>query len=1113
MDHPTYSRFEPRSLDPRQQDLLRRLGRIGPGPQAFFRDACKLMAARPLDSTTHVVAHLLREVESAIRDALTPFSARAPSNKNRTEQQNHREDILAILKGLGIPDADRDAKYWLSLAGQGKESGLASRAHRNALGPPRPLNKEFEEFWHRFQGILELVLERFEDRYLVVVDALDKMLAMPSPTKDDAANLRGKIPHNYVLTNYFFSRLDTAAWLDPLREAGFFRHPPEPIELDERRVQWPSWPESQYLARMASRAPALVLEIALQIPDTKNSLVYEDLADAALALPAQLSVKLLPKLLGGMNSPYRFLLPEKLGNLVSHLARGGEVEKALGLARDLLPILCGLDTASTVRRAEVSGNRASQPPDDDLWTLDQIIGNDLPPLVEDKGIAVVALLADLLEKALATYRNPYRQAIEKDERIGSDIGNVLISALRDAANACMPAEGQEVLALLAQRPSSVFRRIELHLRRVWPDTDSEGTARLLADAEVLSDTDLWHELFLLLQERFPDLPKPTQEGYLGFVDRGANVDRWREGFELMTGKTPSPEECESFLRRWQYWCLIPIASFLRDEWKDRYDVFRQEFGEPEHPDYDTYSGVRVGPTSPKTAEELVAMSVRGLTDFLASWTPSEDWLSPSRKGLGRELASVVSEQSEHFAKDALLFQGLDPTFVRALIGGLQRAVERGMVFDWELVIELCLWAMSQPREIPGRTVLERDADPDWGWTRKAIVSLLRVGLDVGTAEIPYALRRQVWRVIEPLTEDPDPTAELEARYDDTNLDPLALPISSVRSEAMWAVIMYGLWVRRNAGQDFVMSTDTPEALGVLERHLDIASEPSLAVRSVYGSLFPWLDLLDPRWASDNRNRLFPREDELGAMREAAWSSYIVFNRPSSRMLEVLADEYSAAIERVGSTDAIAIRFANPDEHLAQHLMTYYWRGDLSLDTMQGLLARFYGKADDELRAKAMSFVGQSLQSTSGEISPEITARLRALWSARLESIRDHPEAGQRELAAFGWWFVSGKLEDDWSLSQLKEVLRLFTREKLEQDRLVAERLAELCPRYPQQCLELLRLKIDGSLELGRLWRNPARTILSTALTSDDADTRQNAQALVHRLGAKGYLEYRDLLSG
>ena len=139
--------------------------------------------------------------------------------------------------------------------------------------------------------------------------------------------------------------------------------------------------------------------------------------------------------------------------------------------------------------------------------------------------------------------------------------------------------------------------------------------------------------------------------------------------------------------------------------------------------------------------------------------------------------------------------------------------------------------MAQPREIPGRKS-EYDADTGWGWSRKAIADLLELGMTEGVAEIPYGCRDIVWRIVEPITDDPDPTPEYEARYGGTNMDPVTLSINTTRGEAMHAAMRFGVWVRRHlekSKQAWRGFEEIPQLLKVLDAHLD-PQELSLAVR-------------------------------------------------------------------------------------------------------------------------------------------------------------------------------------------------------------------------------------------------------------------------------------------
>src|SRR5271156_6750805 len=63
--------------DPRRFRIRWRLGKlVGPGPAAFYRDACDLMDdPTRLHSTSHLVGHLIREIESALRAVLSPMAS------------------------------------------------------------------------------------------------------------------------------------------------------------------------------------------------------------------------------------------------------------------------------------------------------------------------------------------------------------------------------------------------------------------------------------------------------------------------------------------------------------------------------------------------------------------------------------------------------------------------------------------------------------------------------------------------------------------------------------------------------------------------------------------------------------------------------------------------------------------------------------------------------------------------------------------------------------------------------------------------------------------------------------------------------------------------------
>ena len=100
----------------------------------------------------------------------------------------------------------------------------------------------------------------------------------------------------------------------------------------------------------------------------------------------------------------------------------------------------------------------------------------------------------------------------------------------------------------------------------------------------------------------------------------------------------------------------------------------------------------------------------------------------------------------------------------------------------------------------------------------------------------------------------------------------------------------------------------------------------------------------------------------------------------------------------------------------------------------------------------------------------------------------------------------------WSLRQLIEVVRLTGR--IELGHLVAARLAVAAQSEPRLAVEALQLLIRGDKQGWGItaWRDQLTTLLTTVSASQDSDARRIGIDVVHELGARGYREFRSLLS-
>ena len=958
---------------------------------------------------------------------------------------------------------------------------------------------------------------------------------MPTPEKvDQAIDAMQKLAANYI---YFFERNDSPDWIEPLAAKGFFKQPEPPVDHDDGMRSFPVWPESQYLARMAPKAPELVTTTFLSIPVTQNIFIHGDIVDAACALPgaqaAQLSAaeRKWIRSQGGLF----WLLPHRYADLVVHLAEVGQADEAYRLARILLEVLPDprfADASDEERRYLEPLARMPQ------WDYQETAKKLAQTLQALDPMRTLRLFAGLLQDAM-TLAEPtvgddqsdhsyiWRPAVEDHAQNLPEhsIRDVLVAATREIAAATVAADAratQTVVAELESRMRSIFRRIALYLLAEHGESAKDLALSRVASWDNLSDLGVRHEYARLAGIYFSQVKEQDRLALLEHLRTPPAIENFKRNSIFLYGREPTDEELRNVQDGIELKRLAVLKNGLPTEWKARYEELEDRYGAPEHPDFGAYSTGWVGSSSPKTLEELSLMEVPDLLRYLGSWRPpSGQMFNDTYEGLGRQLAGAVAADPGKYAVDAPRFAELDPTYARSLIDGLEQALLSNKAFDWAPVLELARAVVTQPRaqqekHDPGGWA---DRDPGWRWARGSVAHLLGEAFLRTSGGIPIEHRALVWQILEPLTNDPEPDLEDEARLGGTNMDPLSLSINTNRGKAMHAAIRFGLWVRRHdqadhpereaAGFDAIA-----ELRDVLDAHLDPERDPSQAIRAVYGERLPWLVLLDPAWVKGSLERLFPNDPKQALLRAAVWETYLV-NALYDNVFDVLEPEYHRAVADLGAgTESDGRRrFVDPAGKLAEHLIVLYWRGRITWNSHNNMLQGFFDRAPEKARVHAMEFIGRSLWRGETPLQADQQERLRDLWRRRFEVFEAERAPNRNEVGTFGWWFASsGKLSDDWLIHELLRLLESGA--AVEADHLVIERLAGLASTKPFEAVRATHLMITIRPEAHFLLmtNEPLRRIVSAALVADDDRARSEAKDLMNELAAKGYRGLDDIAS-
>jgi hypothetical protein len=928
---------------------------------------------------------------------------------------------------------------------------------------------------------------------------------------------------------YFFERLDNPEWVAPLSERGFFENPPPPIAAPEPGyVRFPPWPEGRYLARMASSAPEDVAGVLITMGSSENPTVTRLLLEAVASLPESKAAGLAGQVRVWIAGPHADFYADDAATVALHLVNAGEVRSAIEIVSSLLQVLpdprLSEKRVSTEKAFRLTPEASSRLSD---WEYKRVVDQVLEPLVDAGGLDAVRKFSALLDDALrlsrwedevrdetkGDYSYIWRPAIE-DHSQNSETGvkSILVIAVRDAALRYASGGASEVDAVIndLEQGSTTHTRIALH---VLANTDHGGelASDRIADRDLFDDHRIRHEYANLLRSRFKHVGEDAQNRVIEWIESGPDVDWYRERRIERDGTEPSEDDVRRYADLWRRDRYSYIVDSLGGSTADRYRDLVQAYGEPEHPDFTSWSASWVGPESPVEQEELLQMSPPEVADLLRRWRPDDDsegHFGPSIEGLGRIFSGVVVARPADYAAEAGRLVDVDPTYVRELFSGLEQALAKGEAFSWEEPLRLASWVSQQPFE-PDDDVSYRDRDPGWRWCRRQIASLLRSGLSAKENGILPELRELVWEVIARLIDDPNPSPEHEARYGGDNMDPLTLSLNTNRGEAMHAAIEYALWVHRDIearGGDVSSGFELiPEVRTLLERHLDLSVEPSHAVRAVYGRWLPWLVLLDDAWTAASLRVIFPAAPEAIAYADTAWSTYVTWCPPYDSAFRVLRPQYEDAVQRVPSgRKAGSSQRASVDAKLGEHLVTFFWRGPVDRD----LLERFFERADDELAAAVLAFVGRVLRNTPGDLSPPILRRMEELFEWRLAVGESAPEHHQLELRSFGIWFSSGTLEETWALETLRKTVDLAGAPTL--GHLVVERLVDVARRNPVAAVDLLAGMLARPEnewdDVG--WRDPVEKVLSIARDSGVPEAVQSMREIVDHYVRRGRNEFR-----
>ncbi|MHA1360456.1 MAG: hypothetical protein ACTSRC_20220 [Candidatus Helarchaeota archaeon] len=917
------------------------------------------------------------------------------------------------------------------------------------------------EFHNNFSN-LETILLYFLKPTKKTLDELDLILGKKIPSNEDLNKLKELLIHpRYVY--HFFSQVSSPEWFIPLKEAGFFSSPPQAYYEQGKPLMLRSWPQVNYLKKISKVQPDEIIHIIKNNAKLNNPRVLGQLVDCLSLIPAEKGKKIVKLIKNWIKNLYSSFLTQKISKLSVKFCKEGEGDVALDLMKNLLEIK-GRNPDKIVEIID---------PHHDLRVIQGILNEDLPEILKKKPCETLEMLCDILFNQLKRegYNSAqdydastvWRSVIEDHPQNSTNIEllNILVDAIRDGFESLGKIKEdtfKKCYSILSKYRFFIFKRLKMHLMRIFPNLLSGEINELFSNKDSYEEPLLCYEFYHLLEQQYKGLPNELRKEIWEWITEGPDLEKFQINYRKKKGTMPSQSIIQSRKENWQLRRLSAIKNDLDEEKRQLWEDLINRHGEPEHLDFGFYVTSSIGPLSPIEKQDLEKLSPSEIINYLKKWEPLERPDGVDKWGLAREFEKIVVDDPSSFIEKIDEIKDLDLIFIYYFFSGLRGSIKSKIQFNWEPLILFCIEIMENKHY--QKDISEIELFDGWVGVKRVMGWLLGDGLGVAI-NLPIEFRNDIWKLIEKLIQDEDPTLDDEKRYLH-NFDYNNFAINTVRGIGFDLIGSYAMWCARNLNSpngDRLVQEVKIELLKVLKPE----NEPVVSLRAVIGKYLTFLHGMNSQWVKNHLDLFFPNENKLRNHRRVLWEGYIKFSRLFRSTYIDLHSIYADLTEKL-----VSPKISNSaKEHLAVHLLKAYLNELETLDE-NSLVHRFFERAPDEIKHHFMWAIGKMLEtlekSNETNDNKQLFIKLvKNLWNWRIERIMQKNGSSKktRELGLFGFWFIKYQFESSWAIKQILTVLEMSNGD-IEFSSEVVNKLESYLGDYPLEVMKSLTLILKGT---------------------------------------------------
>lgn len=919
---------------------------------------------------------------------------------------------------------------------------------------------------------------------------------------------------------YFFSRLENPLWLKPLAERGCFKHPPRSLRFDDGTIQFPYWPEIQYLKNVCREVPDEVINLVMDLPEIDNPVVYDGILDIALQLPGKQSVKLKDKMLEYANMDHQ-LSRHKYAELLAHWTAENQTSAALELAKVLV--------AFTASPQSTDQEMFPDPlPQMDLWDYRDLMFGGVRPLAEKEPYQIALVLIDATANMIRLQTHPidldkeedgselWCQQLNESDDDYEDPQETLVHTLTFTCKKVFEKAHDRITDLdqiLRKQQWKIFKRLRQHLYAQYPNEGTKPWIRELIlereDYHQLQHSYEFQQMIRSASKHFGEtlLTKEERKQIFNAVCTGPskkNYQEWR-------GDAFTEADFQEHQRHFHRMQLLPFAPVLFGKYKTYFQ--KLEGGTEDQVSDEDYALIiekryDVINRSPRSSKDLANLTDEDLFNYINEWE-DEDRFYRNDKLIRTNIETLAEEFQTVFTKsiipdpNRLRFwmenrEKIErPIYVRMIIKAIAAQVKAKNFDNLNEWLTFSKWGLSyfdQKHKSNYEGSDKSRENPDWSSARRAICDFISTCLEEDV-DVPITSRKQLATLLDMLCTQFDWRLDWDKPILLDRDDPITEGINNTRSRALQELVNFGFWLQRHGSE-----REVPEVMTILEKRFAQETEypltvPEYAILAVnYWRIF----YLNEMWAIKHKSDFLP-QGQLSAWL-AAFGYFVSYSRPFKRTFEILKDDFNFALQRLGDFKNHKVSRRTPIDHLGRHLFTYYLWGMYPLSGKESLLEQFYQRTDEKREhwENLFKHIGHRLRNSGKNLDPNMKDRIIAFFEWRLK------QKEPTELRHFTSWLQAECLDPGWRLDAYSKILDACD---------IGGRpigLEAFCDMLPDLTAKVIECFTKLTANTSYIRSEEAKAILKAGLKSSDENVRHNAKLAHENLLKTGRFDLLNL---